>query len=93
MNKSIPFALILALTAAPAVAQATSPTAVVASQGQMLHTADGGRLAAVQSVQADGSVQIIYFGKVVTIPAASLSSTADGELTTSLTKNQVIASR
>jgi hypothetical protein len=89
MNKILPFAFILALTAAPAIAQAT----VSVSQGEMLHAADGGRLAPVSSVAADGSVQIIYYGKVVTIPAASLSANADGELTTSLTKNQVIANR
>ena len=88
MKKTLPFALFLALIAAPAAAQATA----TATQGQMLHTADGGRLAPVESVQPDGSVQIIYYGKLITIPASSLSS-PDGELTTSLTKNQVIATR
>ncbi len=84
MKKSLPFALLLSLIVVPALA---------ATQGEMLHDAEGGRLAPVQSVSADGSVEIIYHGKVVMIPAASLSTSADGELTTNLTKNQVIANR
>lgn len=90
-------ALLCAFAAAPAVAQTTTPSTgtapstspVAASQGQMLHDANGGRLGSVDRVTSDGSVQIILDGRVVTIPVSTLSIT-DGELNTSLTKHQVM---
>lgn len=94
MKKSWLLALMCICAVVPAAAQdAASPsvaTVVVATKGQMLHAADGGRLAPVYRVTDNGSVQIIIYGKVVTVPASTLS-VVDGELTTSLTKNQVIA--
>jgi hypothetical protein len=56
----------------------------------MLVAANGARLAPVYRVGTDGSAQIIIEGKMVTIPAATLSM-AGGRLTTSLTKNEVLA--
>jgi len=56
----------------------------------MLVTANGARLAPVYRVGADGSAQIILDGKMVTVPASTLSS-VDGKLTTSLTKSEVLA--
>ena len=88
MKKSLIFALMCAAAvsfAAPAMADPAAP-----AKGQMLHDADGGRLAPVYKVNDDGSVQIIIYGKLVTIPANTLSSSG-GDLKTSLTKNQVIA--
>ena len=64
-------------------------TAVVASKGQMLVAANGGRLGSVYRVSADGSAEIFIDGKLVTVPVATLS-TADGKLTTSLSKSEVI---
>lgn len=64
--------------------------APVATKGSMLLAANGARLAPVYRVSADGSPQIILDGKLVTVPASTLSL-ADGKLTTSLTKNEVLA--
>jgi hypothetical protein len=41
-------------------------------------------------VGPDGSAQIIIEGKLVTVPASTLSMSG-GKLTTSLTKNEVLA--
>ena len=65
-------------------------TPVSPVKGSMLVTANGARLAPVYRVGADGSAQIIIEGKMVTVPAATLSM-AGGRLTTSLTKNEVLA--
>ena len=58
--------------------------------GQMLYAAGGKRLAPVYKVRADGSPQVILDGKLVTISAATLAS-ADGKLTTSLSKAELTA--
>jgi hypothetical protein len=65
-----------------------APAAV--TKGSMLIAANGTRLGAVYRVGSDGSAQLIIDGKMVTIPAATLS-VAGGKLTTSLTKSQVLA--
>jgi hypothetical protein len=65
-------------------------TAAVAAKGKMLVGSDGGRLGSVYRVSADGSAQIIIDGKLVTVPASTLSM-ANGKLTTSLTKSEVLA--
>ena len=65
-------------------------TPVSPVKGSMLVAANGARLAPVYRVGTDGSAQIIIEGKMVTIPAATLSM-AGGRLTTSLTKNEVLA--
>lgn len=63
---------------------------VSAVKGSMLISANGSRLAQVYRVGADGSAQIIIDGKLVTVPASSLS-VSGGKLTTSLTKAEVLA--
>jgi hypothetical protein len=64
----------------------------VAAKGQMLIASNGARLGSVYRVGADGAAQIIIDGKMVAVPASTLS-VADGKLTTSLTKSQVLALR
>jgi hypothetical protein len=64
--------------------------AAAVTKGSMLVTASGARLAPVYRVGADGAAQIILDGKMVTVPAATLSYSS-GRLTTSLTKNEVLA--
>jgi hypothetical protein len=64
--------------------------AVSAVKGNMLVSANGARLAPVYRVGADGSPQIIIEGRLVTIPATTLSMSG-GKLTTSLTKSEVLA--
>jgi hypothetical protein len=63
---------------------------VSAVKGTMLISANGTRLAQVYRVGTDGSAQIIIDGKLVTVPAATLSMSG-GKLTTSLTKSAVLA--
>jgi hypothetical protein len=84
--------LVMCAFVLPAAAQGTSdaPAASVAEKGKMLISANGARLAPVYRVGADGSAQIIIDGKLVTVPANTLSS-VNGKLTTSLTKSEVIA--
>lgn len=65
-------------------------TATVAAKGKILIDANGGRLGSVYRVTADGSAQIIIDGKLVAVPASTLSI-ANGKLTTSLTKSEVLA--
>jgi hypothetical protein len=63
---------------------------VVAEKGKMLVTSTGTRLGSVYRVGPDGSAQLIIDGKMVTVPAATLSNVA-GKLTTSLSKSEVLA--
>ena len=65
-------------------------TATVAEKGKLLVASNGARLGTVYRVAPDGSAQMIIDGKMVTIPASTLSS-ADGKLTTSLSKSEVLA--
>jgi hypothetical protein len=65
-------------------------TQASAAKGNMLVAADGARLAPVYRLGPDGSPQIILDGKLVTVPAATVSM-ASGRLTTSLTKREVLA--
>jgi hypothetical protein len=81
----------LIVSAATAVqGAAATPTAPVAVPGKMLNDANGGRLALVDRVDQDGSAEIIIDGRLVTVPAATLS-VVGGRLMTSLKKPQVLA--
>jgi len=82
--------VVIALSAAAQGTLAQAAQTAVAEKGKMLVTANGARLAPVYRVGADGSAQIILDGKMVTVPASTLSS-VDGKLTTSLTKSEVLA--
>ena len=64
-------------------------TAAADYKGKMLYTASGDRLAAIYRVAADGNAQIILNGKMVNVPASSLTA-ADGKLTTSLSKKDLL---
>jgi hypothetical protein len=92
VKKSWFIALLCAFAAVTAAAQ--DPSSVTAastgSKGQMLVAANGARLGPVYRIRADGSAQIFIDGKLVSIPVATLS-TANGKLTTSLSKSEVLA--
>ena len=95
MKRSLFIVLMCAFATATLVPQEPSTTraettAAVAAKGQMLVSANGARLGTVSRVTADGSPQIIIDGKLVTVPAATLS-TVNGKLTTSLSKSEVLA--
>ena len=72
----------------PASEAAAAPASV--TKGSMIVAANGARLAPVYRVGSDGAAQIILDGKMVTIPAATLS-VSGGRLSTSLTKSEVLA--
>lgn len=83
MKRLIPLMILGSVIASPALAGG-------AEKGQMLLDNGGARLGVVYKVTADGSAQIILDGKLITVPATTLSQ-SDGKLTTSLGKNQLIA--
>jgi hypothetical protein len=87
VKKSWVAMLMLAFASLSAMAQ-DGGTAAVASPGKMLVGANGARLGAVYRVTSDGSPQLIVNGKMVTVPASTLSM-VDGELKTSLSKSEV----
>jgi len=76
-----------AVTQAPAILQAAT-AASTPTEGALLFSEDGHRLGAVYKVTDDGSAELIYEGKLVSIPAGTLSD-VNGKLTTQLTKMQV----
>jgi hypothetical protein len=84
--------LVLCAFALPAVAETSPDGAPAASveKGKMLVAANGSRLGVVYRVGPDGAAQVILDGHMVSVPANTISN-ADGKLTTSLTKSQVLA--
>ena len=72
------------------VRAATDATAaaVAVNAGKMLYASNGQRIAAIYRVTADGNPQVILNGKLVTVPASSLSD-INGKVTTSLTKSEL----
>jgi hypothetical protein len=95
MRKFSYFLMSLALTFGAGVFVTTAKAAdaqVVAEKGKMLYATGGKRLGAVYNVTADGSAQVIVNGKLVTIPASTISA-ANGKLETSMARNEVVASR
>ena len=97
MGKSLVGMLLCGLVSLPVIAQEGSSvqpdnSAVSPVKGRMLVAVNGARLGLVCRVTPDGSVQVIVDGKMTTIPRSTLSM-ANGELTTSLTKNDVISHR
>jgi hypothetical protein len=79
-------------SASAATPEGTAAVPASVLKGHMLTAANGARLAPVYRVASDGSPQIILEGKMVTIPLSTLS-VAEGKLSTSLTKSQVLALR
>jgi len=77
--------LLLAVSLEPFSALADN----IATKGQMLYDSNEARVATVHKVNDDGSVAIILDGKVITVPANTLSI-KDGHLVTNMTKNQVL---
>jgi hypothetical protein len=92
VKKSVFVVLMCAVVALPVAAQSTSSAAAqdsVAEKGKMLIAANGARLGAVYRVRPDGCPQLIIDGRMVTVPANTISM-VDGKLTTSLSKSQVL---
>ena len=83
------FLCMLILGAAAAIAAVHAQNAAVATPGTLLYAADGRMLGPVQSLAGDGSARVILEGKMVTVPASTIS-TKDGKLVTSLKKWDII---
>ncbi|MGA2399247.1 MAG: hypothetical protein ABSG30_14430 [Steroidobacteraceae bacterium] len=64
--------------------------AMLVAKGKVLVSVDGARLGQVYRVGPDGAAQVILGGKIVSVPATTLSS-VDGRLVTSLHKNEVLS--
>lgn len=62
------------------------------SRGTMLYGAEGNRIERIYRVTSSGDAQLIIDGKMITVPASTLSE-ADGKLTTSLSKREVSSAR
>jgi hypothetical protein len=89
MKKLCSIALMCAFASVSFAEQnASSQSAPV--KGEMLLAANGSRLGTVYRVGADGSAQIIIDGRMVNVPASTLSVT-NGKVTTSLSKSEVLA--
>lgn len=61
---------------------------VAVNAGKMLYSSNGQRIAAIYRVTSDGNPQVILNGKLVTVPASTLSD-VNGKVTTSLTKQEL----
>lgn len=82
------FSLLIAALAiaVPAAAQAQVKPI---KAGATLRAGDATRLGQIDRVNTDGSVQIIFRSKFITVPANTLTINDAGEVTTSLTKREV----
>jgi len=74
------------------VRAATEGASVNVDAGKMLYSAAGTRIASVYRVTAEGNPQVILDGRLITVPASSLSE-VDGKLTTSLSKRDLARSK
>lgn len=62
------------------------------SAGQMLYASNGYRIAPIYRVTAEGDPQVILNGRLVTVPAATISDQS-GKVTTSLSKKDVASAK
>jgi len=74
------------------VRAATEEAAVQLNAGQMLYSAAGYRVAPIYRVNAEGNPQVILSGKLVTVPASTITNVA-GKVTTSLTKKEIASAK
>ncbi len=104
MNKLAPIALlatVATLSVVPATvfaaetqpvkaaAEAVAAPSVAINAGKMLYGPDGRRIASVYRVSANGDAQLIIDGRLLTVPASTLSE-ANGKVATSLTKKEIV---
>jgi len=80
----------LMLTGSGLASAKDDAVSAVVAKGTLVVAADGARLGTVYRVGSDGAVQMIIGGKMITVPASTLSS-VDGRLVTNLSKNELLA--
>jgi hypothetical protein len=85
MKKLMFLSALAALVSAPLAAQGSAITV-----GKPLFANDGKRIGIVYRVTSDGTVQLIINGKLVSVPATSISA-VDGKFQTSLAKKDVVS--
>lgn len=91
--KKIVFALLIGVSAiVPVAVQQVAAAVVQVTVSKPLYDAEGKWVGLVYRVTADGSAQIIYDDRLITVPAATLSE-VDGKLTSSLTKRAITKRR
>jgi hypothetical protein len=81
---------VFAAESSQSVRAATDATAaaVAVNAGKMLYASNGQRIAAIYRVTSEGNPQVILNGKLVTVPASTLSD-VNGKVTTSLSKTEL----
>jgi hypothetical protein len=83
-------ATVFAAETSQSVHAATDTSAAVQiNAGKMLYGADGHRIASIYRVAQDGNPQLIIDGRMVTVPASTISD-VNGKVTTSLTKHDLL---
>lgn len=75
-----------------ASAQETAVATPAIAPGKMVFAANNQRLGAVYRVSGD-SVQVIIDGKMISLPAATVSAADNGKYVTTLTKAEVMRAR
>jgi len=88
VRHSILIGAVMLASVVPAVAPAFAQGDTVAAANQTVYDADGKRIAKVTRVLEDGSVLIIYKGKVVRLGADTLTVDED-KLATSLSRREI----
>jgi hypothetical protein len=84
-------AAILAISSVSAsvfAAEAAPSAGVSVHTGLMLYDSSGHRVASVYRVTAEGNPQVVLDGKLITVPATTLSE-ANGKVMTSLSKSEL----
>ncbi len=85
----VPSAVFAAETTQPDQAAAEEvASAIDVDRGAMLYSADGNRIGKVYRLNADGDPQLILSGRLITVPASTLS-VVDGKVTTSMAKREI----
>jgi hypothetical protein len=85
---SVPAAFAAESQSVREVTDEAAPAAPKLTAGKMLYATDGYRIASIYRVTADGNPQVILDGKLITVPASTITE-ANGKVTTSLTKKQI----
>jgi hypothetical protein len=85
----------LAVSSVPAFAQSNAGSEEASSgqveikPGRMLYVTKSVGFAPIYSVTEDGSAQVLFEGRRITIPASTITE-VDGRLVTSLTKRDIV---
>lgn len=89
---SIPAGAFAETTQVREATEEAAGAAVALNAGKMLYAADGYRIAPIYRVTAEGNPQVILNGRLVTVPANSISEVS-GKVTTSLSKKELAAAK